>query len=72
MTPLRQSSTSGEFVRTASPSETSMAQQMAGFGLQLIRGRPSSPSSGLRSGPIFGVPISIKHMRQFPGELSAG
>ena len=32
----------------------------------------ASAALGLRSGPIRGMPISIKHIRQFPGELSFG
>ena len=70
MTPLRHSWTSGESVRTPMPSLTSCAQEICGRGIQLIIGFPSAPSSGLRSGPIFGRPISIRHMRQLPGELS--
>ena len=30
------------------------------------------PDDGLRSGPIFGMPISMRHMRQLPGEESFG
>ena len=50
--------------------QISCAQEICGRGIQLITGFPSSPSSGLRSGPIFGRPISIRHMRQLPGALS--
>ncbi len=70
MTPRRHSSTRGELVRTPRPSETSVAQEICGRGIQLISGLPSSPRAGLRSGPIFGMPISIRHMRQLPGEES--
>ena len=60
----------GELVRTAMPSETSWAQEICGRGIQLMIGLPSAPSSGLRSGPSLGKPISIKHILQLPGELS--
>ena len=70
MTPLRHSWAKGESVRTPIPSVTSCAQEICGRGIQLMTGLPSAPSSGLRSGPILGRPISIRHIRQLPGELS--
>ena len=72
MTPRRHSSTNGELVRTPIPSATSCAQQIWGRGIQLIIGWPSAPNSNFRSGPIRGRPISIRHIRQLPGELSFG
>jgi hypothetical protein len=72
MTPFRHSSTSGDSVRTAIPSVISVAQEIAGRGLQAISGRPSAPNTGLRSGVSFGMPYSTRHIRQFPGELSLG
>ena len=50
--------------------QISCAQEICGRGIQLITGLPSAPSSGLRSGPILGMPISIRHIRQLPGAES--
>ena len=70
ITPRWHSFTSGELVHTPIPSATSWAQEICGRGIQLMIGLPSGASSGLRSGPSLGNPISIRHIRQFPGELS--
>ena len=72
ITLFRHSSTIGEDVFTPIPSETSVAHEIAGRGPQEISGRPSAPSTGLRSGVIFGMPSSTRHIRQLPGELSFG
>ncbi len=72
MTPLRQSCTSFESVRMAMPGARLVAQPIWGRGIQLMRGRPSGPSSGFLSGPILGVPSSMRHMRQLPTTWSLG
>ncbi len=72
ITPLRASCTIGESVRRAIPSATSCAQEICGRGIHAISGLPSAPRTGLRSGVIFGIPISIMHMRQLPGDESFG
>ena len=71
-TPLRASSTIGEPVRTPMPSATSCAHEICGRGIHAISGLPSGPRTGLRSGVIFGMPISTMHMRQLPGDESFG
>ena len=60
--------------------EIGVAQEMAPRGVcgsygrteRAILGDPSGFSTGLRSGPIIGVPNSTRHMRQLPamGNLS--
>ncbi len=37
-----------------------------------MTGLPSGPITGFRSGPTLGMPISMRHIRQLPGELSFG
>ena len=54
------------------PSLTSCAQEICGRGSQAISGLPSEAKTGLRSGVIFGMPSSIRHIRQLPGEESLG
>ena len=54
------------------PGEIGVAQAMAGRGDFAIFGVPSGFSTGLRSGPIAGVPNSTRHMRQLPATGSFG
>ena len=60
-------------VFTCIPGETVVAQPITGLGIQPILGLPSSFKI---ASPVprsrIGVPISIKHMRQFPATLSCG
>ena len=72
ITPWRHSRAIGESVRMPMPSAMSWAQLICGRGIQLMTGLPSGPISGLRSAPILGMPISIRHMRQLPGDESFG
>ena len=48
------------------PGEIGVAQEIAGRGDLAIFGVPSGFITGLRSGPIAGVPNSTRHMRQLP------
>ena len=60
MTPLRQSSTSGELVRAAMPSVTSRAQEICGLGDQAISG----PSVGAEDGLAVGVHFRSADLEQ--------
>jgi hypothetical protein len=70
----------GELGYSSMPGEIGVAQPMAPRGVCgsygrtdfAILGVPSSLSTGLRSGPIIGVPNSIRHMRQLPATGSFG
>ena len=73
MTPSRHSRVSVESVRMPMPSATVLAQAMTGRGIQPILAWPSSSRSGSSPGARRGgIPISIRHMRQLPGEVSFG
>ena len=58
--------------QTIQPGNPMAAIFFSGRGIQAISGLPSGATKGFRSGPSFGIPISMRHIRQFPGELSRG
>jgi len=74
MTPSRQSLTSGLVVRMCRPGNAFVAHPIVGLGDQLIRCLPvaGSMTGAFVAGSTAGVPISTRHIRQFPTTVSLG
>ena len=66
MTPLRALTAASDSVATTMPSATVVVQPVCALGIHAISVGPSARSTGLRSGPSFGMPISTTQIRHAP------